>query len=167
MVFLLLPRAHSYQKWFYPQGLPASESVPRGINPEGRCRWTVGGSISVKVHKVRSSRSQREAWGKFGRRLREVKWSGDQGLKACHVGGHKEPAKAFHMWLELGYTPNRDHVTAKRQSQTQPFKSCLWLSESSYQVLKQQIVQLCSLLYFPEPGFSLSLKESFIWKRKF
>lgn len=29
----------------------------------------------------------------------------DKGLKACHVGGHKELAKAFHMQLEFGHMP--------------------------------------------------------------
>lgn len=43
--------------------------------------------------------------GQVWEKVKGSEMEGDQGLEACHVGGHKELAKAFHMWLELGYTP--------------------------------------------------------------
>ena len=43
--------------------------------------------------------------GQVWEKVKGSETEGDQGLKACHVGGHKELAKAFHMWLELGHTP--------------------------------------------------------------
>lgn len=43
--------------------------------------------------------------GQVWEKVKGSEMEGDQGLKACHAGGHKELAKAFHMQLEFGHMP--------------------------------------------------------------
>ena len=83
---------------FCLQGLPASELVLKGINPEGEAQGD-----SRRIHLwSQSAQGQnfQEPKGRMGQVWEKVKGSEmerDKGLKACHVGGHKELAKAFHM----------------------------------------------------------------------
>lgn len=75
-----------------------SESVPKGINPEGELQVDRG-RIHLWSQSAQGQKAQ-EPKGRMGQVWEKVKGSemeGDQGLKACHEGGHKELSKAFHM----------------------------------------------------------------------